>query len=537
MQNAQSVYLKTIQALLEENEIEKALEALRQLDEKSQAGIWQDVAQQSGNYKEASKSFQRGLIGFEEYNRFVARTRFALLDLMKDIPGRVQRNAQLRNLDTFQFQVPDEARLEKIIGQQSTLLRINWLEKALQASKAVCRVVCADGELGTGFITREGYLFTNNHVIPDAEVAREARIEFNYEIGADGQVKARTAYQLDGADFQTSPPDQLDFSRIRVIDRPDLPLSRWGFVEFDTSVPPATGDAVTIIQHPKGEDKQIALKANEVVGHWNQHLFYTADTEPGSSGSPVFNKDWKVVAIHHAGKTDAEGGMQINARGDRRGANRGILFEKIFEALGTAPAGAGPRSGTGSAPTETTAPTGAGGGSPAPSSREGAELRSATESATTTAAAPMAGAATVSAIPKFVVIYAAEDEMHSGLLNKHLNVLKITKKIRVYNVISGAFGGDDPMARARQELTDADYIICLVTVNLFNSEWFALVFEALENGRRVIPIRVENADLDGTGLEKLKSLPTLNRVVQSFLQIDAAYADIVAELKKLLPKA
>jgi hypothetical protein len=26
-------------------------------------------------------------------------------------------------------------------------------------------------------------------------------------------------------------------------------------------------------------------------------------------------------------------------------------------------------------------------------------------------------------------------------------------------------------------------------------------------------------------------------VVQSFLQIDAAYADIVAELKKLLPKA
>ena len=82
-----------------------------------------------------------------------------------------------------------------------------------------------------------------------------------------------------------------------------------------------------------GEDKHIALHANDVLSVWNQHLYYTTDTEPGSSGAPVFNKDWKVVAIHHAGKTDAEGGLQINARGDRRGANRGILFQQIFQFL------------------------------------------------------------------------------------------------------------------------------------------------------------------------------------------------------------
>jgi V8-like Glu-specific endopeptidase len=28
---------------------------------------------------------------------------------------------------------------------------------------------------------------------------------------------------------------------------------------------------------------------------------YLTDTEPGSSGSPVFNSQWQVVALHHSG--------------------------------------------------------------------------------------------------------------------------------------------------------------------------------------------------------------------------------------------
>lgn len=334
MQNAQLVYLQTIEGLLQDNEVEQALAALLELDQQTQAGIRQDVVMQSGNFKEASKMFQRGMISFEEFGRISARTRYGLLELMKEVPRRVARDAKIRSLGAFQFDVPDEARLEKIIGPHNNLLRINWLEKALRASKAVCRVVCADGELGTGFLTQEGYLFTNNHVVPDAAVARDTRVEFNYEVDATGSTKSRSSYRLDPADFVTSTPDQLDFSRIRVVDDPANPISQWGFVEFDPSALPTVGEPVTIIQHPKGEDKHIALNANDVLSVWNQHLYYTTDTEPGSSGAPVFNKDWKVVAIHHAGRTDAEGGLQINERGDRRGANRGVLFQHIFKFLG-----------------------------------------------------------------------------------------------------------------------------------------------------------------------------------------------------------
>ncbi|MCY7330145.1 MAG: serine protease, partial [Saprospiraceae bacterium] len=333
MRNAQIVYLDTIEGLLEDGEIEKAIDALLALDKQAKAGLRNDIILQSGNFKEVQKDQQRGVISYDDYRRYSARAKYALLELMKELPQRLEDNAQIHALNTFQFEVPESENLEKIIGKQSNLLKINWLEKALQASKAVCRVVCANEDMGTGFLTKEGYIFTNQHVIPSADIAKTTQVEFNYELDTAGKVRARTIYQLDASDFTASPSDQLDFARVRVIDRPDAPLNQWGFVEFDPETILSVGDAVTIIQHPNGEDKQIALSANEVISIWDQYIFYTTDTDLGSSGSPVFNQDWRVVAIHHAGKTDG-GGLKINARGDRRPANQGILFRNIFGSLG-----------------------------------------------------------------------------------------------------------------------------------------------------------------------------------------------------------
>lgn len=142
----------------------------------------------------------------------------------------------------------------------------------------------------------------------------------------------------------------------------------------------------------------------------------------------------------------------------------------------------------------------------------------------------------VATVPKFVVVYDMEDSSQSKMLNKHLNILKITKKIRVYNV-QEAMAGEDPVERAKQEMADADYLLVLITVNLFNSpDWFELVFNAMGEGRRIIPVRMEQADFEGTGLEKLKSLPSMNRAVSQFKNPDDAYMDIVTELRKLLPK-
>ena len=54
------------------------------------------------------------------------------------------------------------------------------------------------------------------------------------------------------------------------------------------------------MQHPRGKKKQVALRENRIIDTLQRFLHYSADTEPGSSGSPVFNDQWEVIALHHA---------------------------------------------------------------------------------------------------------------------------------------------------------------------------------------------------------------------------------------------
>ncbi len=61
-----------------------------------------------------------------------------------------------------------------------------------------------------------------------------------------------------------------------------------------------TSEYVNIIQHPRGRPKEVALQDNQVVKVDNVVVQYSCDTEPGSSGSPVFNNQWQLVALHHA---------------------------------------------------------------------------------------------------------------------------------------------------------------------------------------------------------------------------------------------
>jgi endonuclease G len=48
--------------------------------------------------------------------------------------------------------------------------------------------------------------------------------------------------------------------------------------------------------------KKVALRQNEVTNlSLPKFIRYVADTKSGSSGAPVFNDKWEVVAVHHAG--------------------------------------------------------------------------------------------------------------------------------------------------------------------------------------------------------------------------------------------
>jgi hypothetical protein len=59
-----------------------------------------------------------------------------------------------------------------------------------------------------------------------------------------------------------------------------------------------------IIHHPEGRGRRVSLDENEVLRITTAVVRYTTDTMPGSSGSPVFDRQGRLIALHHASTRD-----------------------------------------------------------------------------------------------------------------------------------------------------------------------------------------------------------------------------------------
>ncbi len=247
--------------------------------------------------------------------------------LEADSPDRVRKRLQHLTgmlIETEGVGLPAQGAglspLERIIGR-SDLMSVRYLELGLRIARTVGRVHVrrADGSLqgyGTGFLVSPRLLLTNNHVLTDAAGAGASRVEFDFQEGIDGRLQSSIFVDFDpAAFFVTDKP--LDFSLVAV--KGDLrkiaPYGWNGLSAAEGKI--IVGEYVSIIQHPSGERKQLALRENQVVDVLDNHLHYRTDTSPGSSGSPVFNDQWEIVALHHSGvpKKDAQG--RILARDGR----------------------------------------------------------------------------------------------------------------------------------------------------------------------------------------------------------------------------
>ncbi|MCP4423016.1 MAG: trypsin-like peptidase domain-containing protein [Chloroflexi bacterium] len=182
---------------------------------------------------------------------------------------------------------------EKIIGE-NTLRDVRLLELALEASRGVIRIV-ADGGMGSGFLVGEGLVMTNHHVIGSRGAAQQSRYEFNYQLDKRLQPTPVTvARALADGLFYTNP--KLDITVVEVENQPAsvAPLTL-------TRLRAQRDERVNIIQHPGGHYKKISMQNNFVAFANARSIQYLTSTEPGSSGSPVFNNDFVVVGIHHSG--------------------------------------------------------------------------------------------------------------------------------------------------------------------------------------------------------------------------------------------
>src|SRR3954463_15637529 len=254
--------------------------------------------------------------GTDRFKASLARAKAAHLDtLLKDVQVDEAREASAQQVEArrlaIQRDVADplaaRVRLERIL-KDNDLSDISYLEQGLAAARPVCRIVLRrNGSLvgyGTGFLVAPGVLMTNEHVFEDPSCVRESIAQFRYERDVHGLEIASVDFG-----FRLAPAPiiskELDFAIVQV--EPRSPrgeaLAQFAWLRLDPTPGKAfVGEYLTIIQHPKGERKQICVRENKLLKYADKdpYVWYETDTVSGSSGSPVFNNSWDVVALHHS---------------------------------------------------------------------------------------------------------------------------------------------------------------------------------------------------------------------------------------------
>lgn len=115
--------------------------------------------------------------------------------------------------------------------------------------------------------------------------------------------------------------DELDFAVLRLAESIGrLPVNpkgtnapgdpseeRRGWVTVPTDAAGLTPPgSVFIVQHPSGRPMELALGGNGLLGlnKNGTRVRYRTNTENASSGSPCFDLNWNLIALHHAGDPD-----------------------------------------------------------------------------------------------------------------------------------------------------------------------------------------------------------------------------------------
>ncbi|MDO5095425.1 MAG: DNA/RNA non-specific endonuclease [Peptostreptococcaceae bacterium] len=201
----------------------------------------------------------------------------------------------------------DSIAMERILGK-SDLFPISYLQTGLRVSEAVCRISIRNSKgnivgYGTGFLLSDDVLMTNNHVIENESVALNCIAEFNYQDDENFMPCPTYHFRLDPETlFITN--EELDYTLVAVAKNTSggKNLSDFGFIPLKEQAGKILeGEYVSIVQHPNGGPKSVTLRENQVSNMLDNFIHYLTDTEPGSSGSPVFNDQWILVALHHSG--------------------------------------------------------------------------------------------------------------------------------------------------------------------------------------------------------------------------------------------
>ncbi|MFA6128846.1 MAG: PKD domain-containing protein [Bacteroidales bacterium] len=146
-------------------------------------------------------------------------------------------------------------------------------------------------------------LLSANHTIGNQTHATETVFFFRYERPACGSGNGTLQYTLSGSKLLAT-TSKVDFSLVELSSAPP-PDYEPVYAGWDRRVYTFL-DTVTCIHHPNGSVKKISKSYHRVVTadfgggydtntHWKISAWDLGTTEPGSSGSPLFNNEHRIV--------------------------------------------------------------------------------------------------------------------------------------------------------------------------------------------------------------------------------------------------
>ena len=204
-------------------------------------------------------------------------------------------------------------RVESICQNDDRRNAVCYSQDMQAAADPVGRMLFQEGGvwyLCTGsLISSSGHFLTNNHCISDQSGASSLEVWWRYQSSTCNGTSGSKEYTSNGSTFLTT-NENLDFTLLQIT---DTNIQKYGFIPI-ANREAVKGERIWIPQHGGGNIKTFAVESDMDQGGYaivddasldgnvaNSDIGYYADTEGGSSGSPVLDLSNKLLAIHHFG--------------------------------------------------------------------------------------------------------------------------------------------------------------------------------------------------------------------------------------------
>lgn len=291
---------------------------------------------------DARGKLQDLIVGAYEQNPNNQKLKIFFQTISKDFQKRSILDSDLTTIRNFGPNIDwhgktDEVELQGLFKKQPDWYDVGFLQTIIEQAKSVCRVDLPSLNItATGVLIGSKYVLTNYHVLKLNENdnlelnAKNVRLNFGCFSLNDHRATTSKYFVLDSEKpiISFSPVEELDYILLQlqetftqILDSEDIRIKP---AQWEPNISLSEADSINILQHPNGESMKLSITCDGITGVYPHSglVQYINRTAGGSSGSPCFNENGKLVALHHAQRSKSFGTIR-----------EGILFSSIYHDL------------------------------------------------------------------------------------------------------------------------------------------------------------------------------------------------------------